>query len=618
MPTLPAGVTLGAATPARGRSVLAARAYGPGDTIATFTDPCIAIPESSHLMFTCHYCLAVETPPSPASSLGNSSSGSSSSSSSGSGGGSGSGSSGGKKMRACQGCKTSRYCGAACQKADWALAHGRGECKALRRGGDYAAAHRRSYAEDYRRDEFALRLRPVATLPTPVRALVQVLARPEMAAAVAELEGHLERARTPGSDHSDWTDLVLQAQAALHYLGRPGSSNNVTEAIDIICKLNVNSFNRQDEDVHETGIYINPALAMVNHSCLPNAFVELVGRKAVLHAYRAIKEGEEIEISYIGKFASSPFFLVMVSLTLHGTVDTMLPRWGRRKSLKQQYNFDCACPRCRDDLNIYQVCQIYPHLELNSFSLAPDLSRDNFQEPLLAQLLYLNEFIQSHGYELPRHSIYRSGLCEKYSRYELRGGWKTYAPLRKAEAYAMVPLAWAFPEASIYFSEEGKFTYGLAISCFVALHIDPYRDPMPFATPRIKDMLIIAKFLAHTATATVASSTSSENDGALATRVSEALSGMDQLTMGQTILKLIIYQSAVAHSKEWPVYQQAIDLLNGLESLPGRETENALVDAFAKNPSGSEEMRFFKTTVLEPLQRLAGFALEIMDTEFST
>ena len=42
---------------------------------------------------------------------------------------------------------------------------------------------------------------------------------------------------------------------------------------------------------------------MLNHSCVPNAFVQFAGRKALLRAYQAIKEGEEVEISYIGKVA---------------------------------------------------------------------------------------------------------------------------------------------------------------------------------------------------------------------------------------------------------------------------------------------------------------------------
>lgn len=46
---------------------------------------------------------------------------------------------------------------------------------------------------------------------------------------------------------------------------------------------------------------MHPTLAMVNHSCVPNAIVAFIGRKAFLKALRPIKSGEEIEISYIGR-----------------------------------------------------------------------------------------------------------------------------------------------------------------------------------------------------------------------------------------------------------------------------------------------------------------------------
>ena len=67
----------------------------------------------------------------------------------------------------------------------------------------------------------------------------------------------------------------------------------------------MNSFSRLDEDVGQTGLYMNPALAMVNHSCTPNGFVQFIGRKAMLHAYQEIEKDEEIEISYIGKSAAN-------------------------------------------------------------------------------------------------------------------------------------------------------------------------------------------------------------------------------------------------------------------------------------------------------------------------
>lgn len=47
---------------------------------------------------------------------------------------------------------------------------------------------------------------------------------------------------------------------------------------------------------------------MVNHSCLPNAYVQFSGRAAVLRASQAIEEGAEVEISYIGKLKYVTFY----------------------------------------------------------------------------------------------------------------------------------------------------------------------------------------------------------------------------------------------------------------------------------------------------------------------
>jgi SET and MYND domain-containing protein len=41
---------------------------------------------------------------------------------------------------------------------------------------------------------------------------------------------------------------------------------------------------------------------MANHSCIPNAMVQFVGRRAILRAEKPIKADQEIEISYTGMF----------------------------------------------------------------------------------------------------------------------------------------------------------------------------------------------------------------------------------------------------------------------------------------------------------------------------
>lgn len=193
MPALPAGITLGPASATRGRSIVAARVFSPGDAIATFTGPSVAIPDSPHLAQTCSYCLAVA----PDAEAGN-----------------------GTRVDVCTGCRTVCYCSKACQKADWALAHGRGECKAFRRV--------RSHLQEAQSGG-------AMVLPTPVRALVQMLLRPEMQAAAAEMEGHVELIRA--GDPATWSDMELQARAALRYMGREASPDTVGEAVVVLCKV---------------------------------------------------------------------------------------------------------------------------------------------------------------------------------------------------------------------------------------------------------------------------------------------------------------------------------------------------------------------------------------------
>lgn len=50
----------------------------------------------------------------------------------------------------------------------------------------------------------------------------------------------------------------------------------------------------------QIGIFLEPTLAMANHSCVPNAIVQFENRTALLRTELPIKAGDEIEISYTG------------------------------------------------------------------------------------------------------------------------------------------------------------------------------------------------------------------------------------------------------------------------------------------------------------------------------
>ena len=72
-------------------------------------------------------------------------------------------------------------------------------------------------------------------LPATVRALVQVLQLSESAAVVVgELEGHVDAFRR---DTAVWRDMEVQALAGLHYAGRETTTQSLTGAMEILCKV---------------------------------------------------------------------------------------------------------------------------------------------------------------------------------------------------------------------------------------------------------------------------------------------------------------------------------------------------------------------------------------------
>lgn len=66
-------------------------------------------------------------------------------------------------------------------------------------------------------------------------------------------------------------------------------------------QLQTNAFSRTEEYYETGGVFLDTTLAMINHSCVPNAMVQFSGRSATLRSTSFIHPGDEIEISYIGK-----------------------------------------------------------------------------------------------------------------------------------------------------------------------------------------------------------------------------------------------------------------------------------------------------------------------------
>jgi SET and MYND domain-containing protein len=161
----------------RGRSLHATKNFQAGDTIAVFTNPSIVLPTIKAYKTTCGYCLSADLP-----------------------------------VSLCSGCRVVPYCGSACQSADWKLIHKK-ECRVCRKV--------REMGHDL--------------LPTPVRALVQILLQPKLRKIFEEtLEGNVQAWQ---ANEEAWQDFMLQSRAALVYVGHEVSEVSLKAVATLLCQV---------------------------------------------------------------------------------------------------------------------------------------------------------------------------------------------------------------------------------------------------------------------------------------------------------------------------------------------------------------------------------------------
>ncbi|KAM6501854.1 SET domain containing protein [Amanita muscaria] len=109
---------------------------------------------------------------------------------------------------------------------------------------------------------------------------------------------------------------------------------SIADLVDLISRFTTNTVVLTTPSLTPIGACISPSIALLNHSCDPNAVIVFPRNSAnpKLHepllqviAIKPINPGEELLTAYI---------------------DTTLPREDRRKTLKETYSFDCRCKLC--------------------------------------------------------------------------------------------------------------------------------------------------------------------------------------------------------------------------------------------------------------------------------
>ncbi|KZV72067.1 SET domain-containing protein [Peniophora sp. CONT] len=227
----------------------------------------------------------------------------------------------GESLRRCTTCKVAHYCDADCQNRDWSL-HKK-ECQALLR-----------WASAAPNAEVAVPAEPIRALGRWLWAKQKHSPTTTWAREMDGMQSH--RSSLPAEAAEGHTHL---AHAVVRYLGlntppqlAEYGIKNAADVVDLISRFTTNALTLTSPALTPLGVVISPAVALLNHSCSPNAvvvFPRTAERKAepLMHvvAIRPIAPGEEILTAYI---------------------DTTLPRTQRQATLRATYNFDCTCSTC--------------------------------------------------------------------------------------------------------------------------------------------------------------------------------------------------------------------------------------------------------------------------------
>ncbi|KAM3445159.1 hypothetical protein NHJ13734_000683 [Beauveria thailandica] len=473
--------------------------------------------------------------------------------------------------RPCSRCRAAYYCDARCQAAAWSSGGHSLECAALVR----AVKSSRKRRE----------------IPTPVRALVKILLscgqqQEDLGKSMEDLEGHVaERRREPG-----WADMEMMAMGGCAFAGRETSEES----------LQTNAFHRFDADLGHVGIFLEPTLAMANHSCIPNAFVQFVGRSAVLRAESRIQNGDEIEISYTDYTSSL----------------------GKRKAALAPYNFECRCRRCTQDLCVYQASAHYRDYMLNEDSILGDGTKLQTHPAVStpAKQATARAAAALHFQPMP------AALAER--RPVLVRQLSDCKSLVAAELWAVTPLPQTLAELAIYYAEKQDYACALAVAALVTRDCDPYRFPAPFHPVRAKNIFMMAKLLSNTAAETALAEQQQGGGGTVQVtardmekadvgrRLRDALRDIDQVSLAQMLLFMVLDTAPAPHLAAWELAQQAREVLAGIAELKGRDKELSLIGLWRKDPKSDRAQAFFEYGVGQQVDILADLGREVLKEDF--
>ncbi|XP_061169651.1 histone-lysine N-methyltransferase SMYD3-like [Saccostrea echinata] len=217
-----------------------------------------------------------------------------------------------ESLKRCSACGTLKYCSIKCQRGDWNV-HKK-ECPCLKR-----------LQSKIPTDSIRLLLRLVIRFSDS--SLIQEASGTlTLKRSFNDLMSHEKEIRRDGTRCEQLSQHLFTLQKVTNgILDLPSSQ----DLLQIFGKMTTNSFTICGEEMQPigTGIYLGPSL--LDHRCKPNAVTTFQGRLLHLRAVEPIPNPSpsNVFISYIDQ--------------LDTTTD-------RKKNLREQYYFDCACSWCQD------------------------------------------------------------------------------------------------------------------------------------------------------------------------------------------------------------------------------------------------------------------------------
>ncbi|KAI5796548.1 hypothetical protein EDC01DRAFT_42838 [Geopyxis carbonaria] len=196
----------------------------------------------------------------------------------------------------CSGCKVVHYCSRDCQKEDFKYVH-KAECQIFQR------------------------LNP-KELPATIRMVIRLILTLDDSQwkQVKELQSHIAGF---AQDKERWDMMKLMAKGSHAYSGTRKYSE--AEILELYCRVILNTLTLTTPTLDPIGLYFDPKISLVNHSCVSNAAVTFEGRTLHLRSAKPIAQDEEITITY---------------------ADPTYPTYVRQRELEEIFFFSCRCPMC--------------------------------------------------------------------------------------------------------------------------------------------------------------------------------------------------------------------------------------------------------------------------------